>query len=87
MRIHGVRQALLHGSYLGLVTNSYVFKKGKTFIYQDKKMPQKHRVRNWKAYNKALKLMGDLFLYFDENFLKNEDSYSKLIFLLLVLAS
>jgi hypothetical protein len=68
----GVRQALLHGSYLGLVTNSYVFKKGKTFIYQDKKMPQKHRVRNWNAYNKALKLRGDLFLYFDENFLKNE---------------
>lgn len=39
-------------------------------------MPQKHRVRNWNAYNKALKLRGDLFLYFDENFLKNEWSFA-----------
>lgn len=35
-------------------------------------MPQKHRVRNWNAYNKALRKRGDLFLYFDENFIKNE---------------
>ena len=34
-------------------------------------MPQKHRVRNWKAYNKALRKRGDLFLYF------NEDSLTK----------
>lgn len=35
-------------------------------------MPQKHRVRNWNIYNKALQPRADLFLYFDKNFLKNE---------------
>ena len=35
-------------------------------------MSQKCRVRNWKSYNKALKRRGNLFLYFDEDFLKHE---------------
>ncbi len=35
-------------------------------------MPQKQRVRNWNAYNKALRKRGDLFLYFNEDFFKNE---------------
>lgn len=34
-------------------------------------MPQKHRVRNWSAYNIALRRRGDLFLYFDEDFFQN----------------
>jgi len=38
-------------------------------------MPQKHRVRNWRAYNKALRKRGDLFLYFDEVFLKTNWLY------------
>ncbi len=40
-------------------------------IYQDKIMPQKHRVRNWGPYNTALKKRGDLFLYFDDDLLNN----------------
>jgi hypothetical protein len=35
-------------------------------------MPQKYRVRNWKSYNNALKRRGDLYLYFDATFFRNE---------------
>lgn len=41
-------------------------------INHDKKMPQKHRVRNWSAYNTALMKRGDIFLHFDEQFFNSE---------------
>jgi len=34
-------------------------------------MPQKHRVRNWNAYNTALRRRGDLFIYFNESLVQN----------------
>lgn len=40
-------------------------------IFADKKVPQKHLVCNWKAYNTALKKRGDLFFYFDVDAVKN----------------
>lgn len=39
-------------------------------------MPQKHRVRNWKAYNTALMKRGDIFLHFDERFFDSEWYFS-----------
>lgn len=35
-------------------------------------MPQKHRVRNWSAYNTALMKRGDIFLHFDERFFDSQ---------------